>query len=81
MELAKSIIDLISSGLVLGGIMWGAWKAATFFSYKYDAENGYIVKDAKKYFRSEKIKNYFDFYLSDTFLDRDRFTEKIEILD
>lgn len=50
-------------------------------SYKYDAENGYIVKDAKKYFRSEKIKNYFDFYLSDTFLDRDRFTEKIEILD
>lgn len=50
-------------------------------SYKYDAENGYIVKDAKKYFRSEKIKNYFDLYLSDTFLDRDRFKEKIEILD
>ncbi len=30
---------------------------------------------------SEKIKNYFDFYLSDTFLDIDRFTNKIEILD
>ena len=50
-------------------------------TYKWDAENGYIVKDAKKYFRSEKIKNYFDFYLSDTFLARDRFKEKIEILD
>ena len=50
-------------------------------SYKWDAEDGYIVKDAKKYFRSEKIKNYFDFYLSDTFLDADRFTNKIEILD
>jgi hypothetical protein len=50
-------------------------------TYKWDAENGYIVKDAKKYFRSEKIKNYFDFYLSDTFLDRERFKEKIEILD
>lgn len=50
-------------------------------SYKWDAENGYIVKDAKLYFRSEKIKNYFDFYLSDTFLDIDRFTNKIEILD
>ena len=50
-------------------------------TYKWDAENGYIVKDAKKYFRSEKIKNYFDFYLSDTFLDIDRFNEKIEIID
>lgn len=29
----------------------------------------------------QELKNYFDLYLSDTFLDRDRFTEKIEILD
>jgi len=50
-------------------------------SYKWDAENGYIVKDAKLYFRSEKIKRYFDYYLSDTFLDIDRFNNKIEILD
>ena len=50
-------------------------------SYKWDAENGYIVKDAKLYFRSEKVKRYFDYYLSDTLLDRDRFTKKIEILD
>ena len=38
MELAKSIIELISSGLVLVGIIWGTWKAKAFFSYKYDAE-------------------------------------------
>lgn len=50
-------------------------------SYKWDAENGYIVKNAKLYFRSEKIKRYFDYYLSDTFLDIDRFNEKIEIID
>ena len=37
-------------------------------TYKWDAENGYIVKDAKLYFRSEKIQRYFDYYLSDTFL-------------
>ena len=49
--------------------------------YVYDAENGYIVKDAKRYFRSKEQKAYFEFYLSDTFLDRDRFNEKIEILD
>ena len=50
-------------------------------TYKWDAENGYIVKAAKVYLRSQELKNYFDLYLSDTFLDRDRFTEKIEILD
>jgi len=50
-------------------------------SYVYDAENGYIVKDAKRYFRSREQKAYFEFYLSDTFLDRDRFTKKIEIID
>lgn len=50
-------------------------------TYKWDAENGYIVKDAKRYFRSEKVKRYFDYYLSDTFLDIDRFNEKIEIID
>ena len=44
MELAKSIIDLVSSGLILGGIIWGAFKAKAFFSYKYDTEirNMYI---------------------------------------
>lgn len=50
-------------------------------NYVYDAENGYIVKDAKRYFRDKEQKAYFEFYLSDTFLDRDRFTNKIEILD
>ena len=50
-------------------------------TYKWDAENGYIVKDAKVYLRSQELKNFFDLYLSDTFLDRDRFTKKIEILD
>ena len=49
--------------------------------YKWDAEDGYIVKDAKRYFWSEKVKRYFDYYLSDTFLDIDRFNEKIEIID
>lgn len=49
--------------------------------YKWDAEDGYIVKDAKRYFRSREQKAYFEFYLSDTFLDRNRFTNKIEILD
>lgn len=50
-------------------------------SYVYDAENGYIVKDAKRYFRDKEQKAYFEFYLSDTFLDRERFKEKIEIID
>lgn len=49
--------------------------------YKWDAENGYIVKNAKVYLRSQELKNFFDLYLSDTLLDIDRFTKKIEILD
>ena len=49
--------------------------------YNWNAEDGYIVKDAKRYFRSREQKAYFEFYLSDTFLDRDRFTNKIEIID
>lgn len=49
MELAKSIIDLISSGLVLGGIMWGAWKAVTFFNYKYDSDiRNLYIENCKK---------------------------------
>lgn len=49
MELAKSIIDLISSGLVLGGIIWGAWKAATFFNYKYDSDiRNLYIENCKK---------------------------------
>ncbi len=43
-ELAKSIIDLISSIFILGGIIWAAYKAVALFNYKYDAEirNMYI---------------------------------------
>ena len=44
MELAKSIIELISSICVLGGVIWMAYKAVALFHYKYDAEirNMYI---------------------------------------
>ena len=50
-------------------------------SYKYDEENGYIIKDAKRYFRDNKLKNNFDFYLSNTFLDSERFNNQIEVKD
>lgn len=44
MEMTKSIIDLLSSFCVLGGVLLAAYKAIALFNYKYDAEirNMYI---------------------------------------
>ncbi len=38
MELAKSVIDLISSIFILGGIIWATYKAVALFNYRYDSE-------------------------------------------
>lgn len=52
MELAKSIIELISSGLILVGIIWGSIKAKAFFSYKYDAETRNMYIESCKQIRN-----------------------------
>lgn len=49
-------------------------------TYKYDLDNGYIIKDFKRHFKGKEQQDIFSFYLIDNFLDIECFNKKIEIL-